>query len=181
MRRAVATRTWQAVITRTLPATERRRGSATATRAGNRTAGRRRDGATATRPVGAARREARAACRQALRRNRLTRLTGRLRICRRRLHPRGRRQRLTSHSPFRIRPGSSPAKTSRNSGCLSGASLQRLRCGPRIQGPPATVGPFSRGGLASDIQRARVVNEIRGINRVVHDVASKPPGTIAWA
>jgi len=36
--------------------------------------------------------------------------------------------------------------------------------------------PVRPAGRAS----SRIVNEIRGINRVVYDVSSKPPSTIEW-
>jgi GMP synthase (glutamine-hydrolysing) len=36
--------------------------------------------------------------------------------------------------------------------------------------------PYDVLGVISN----RIINEVRGINRVVYDITSKPPGTIEW-
>jgi GMP synthase (glutamine-hydrolysing) len=38
--------------------------------------------------------------------------------------------------------------------------------------------PFSHEFLSATA--TRIINQVRGINRVVYDVTSKPPGTIEW-
>lgn len=53
-----------------------------------------------------------------------------------------------------------------------------LRAVTSTDGMTADYYPFSHdflGGAAT-----RIINEVRGINRVVYDVTSKPPGTIEW-
>ena len=44
--------------------------------------------------------------------------------------------------------------------------------------PAADYFPFPHEILGRTA--TRIINEVRGINRVVYDVTSKPPGTIEW-
>ncbi len=53
-----------------------------------------------------------------------------------------------------------------------------LRAVMAIDGMTAESYPFSHEFLAHTA--TRIINEVKGINRVVYDVTSKPPGTIEW-
>jgi GMP synthase (glutamine-hydrolysing) len=53
-----------------------------------------------------------------------------------------------------------------------------LRAVTSTDGMTADIYPFDAAFLAR--VATRIVNEVRGINRVVYDYTSKPPGTIEW-
>ncbi len=53
-----------------------------------------------------------------------------------------------------------------------------LRAVTSIDGMTADFFPFGMDFLGR--AATRIINEVRGINRVVYDVTSKPPGTIEW-
>ena len=53
-----------------------------------------------------------------------------------------------------------------------------LRAMTSTDGMTADSYPFDHAFLAETA--TRIVNEVRGINRVVYDYTSKPPGTIEW-
>lgn len=53
-----------------------------------------------------------------------------------------------------------------------------LRAVTSTDGMTADVYPFDIGFLTRIANR--IVNEVRGINRVIYDITSKPPGTIEW-
>ena len=53
-----------------------------------------------------------------------------------------------------------------------------LRAVTSTDGMTADFFPFDMGFLGR--AATRIINEVRGINRVVYDVTSKPPGTIEW-
>jgi GMP synthase (glutamine-hydrolysing) len=53
-----------------------------------------------------------------------------------------------------------------------------LRAVTSVDGMTADFYPFDMSFLGRAANR--IVNEVRGINRIVYDVTSKPPGTIEW-
>ena len=53
-----------------------------------------------------------------------------------------------------------------------------LRAVTSTDGMTADYFPFSHDFLGR--AATRIINEVRGINRVVYDITSKPPGTIEW-
>jgi GMP synthase (glutamine-hydrolysing) len=53
-----------------------------------------------------------------------------------------------------------------------------LRAVTSTDGMTADFFPYSMDFLARTA--TRIINEVRGVNRVVYDVTSKPPGTIEW-
>jgi len=53
-----------------------------------------------------------------------------------------------------------------------------LRAVTSLDGMTADIYPFDSSFLAH--VATRIVNEVKGINRVVYDYTSKPPGTIEW-
>src|SRR5687767_2142768 len=53
-----------------------------------------------------------------------------------------------------------------------------LRAVTSVDGMTADYFPFDMSFLGR--AATRIINEVRGINRVVYDVTSKPPGTIEW-
>lgn len=53
-----------------------------------------------------------------------------------------------------------------------------LRAVTSVDGMTAESYPFEHAFLAR--VATRIINEVRGVNRVVYDVTSKPPGTIEW-
>ena len=57
-------------------------------------------------------------------------------------------------------------------------SVCALRAVTSVDGMTADVYPFDSAFLSA--VATRIVNEVKGINRVVYDYTSKPPGTIEW-
>ncbi|MBM2577023.1 glutamine-hydrolyzing GMP synthase [Jannaschia sp. Os4] len=53
-----------------------------------------------------------------------------------------------------------------------------IRAVTSVDGMTADVYPFSHEFLLET--STRMINEVRGINRVTYDITSKPPGTIEW-
>ena len=53
-----------------------------------------------------------------------------------------------------------------------------LRAVTSVDGMTADYYPFEHEFLKDT--STRIINEVKGINRVTYDITSKPPGTIEW-
>ena len=53
-----------------------------------------------------------------------------------------------------------------------------LRAVTSTDGMTADLYPFDMGFIGR--VATRIINEVKGVNRVVYDVTSKPPGTVEW-
>jgi len=54
----------------------------------------------------------------------------------------------------------------------------RLRAVTSTDGMTADFYSFDMAFLGATA--TRIINEVKGVNRVVYDITSKPPGTIEW-
>jgi GMP synthase (glutamine-hydrolysing) len=61
---------------------------------------------------------------------------------------------------------------------LAAGLRQRLRAATSVGGMTADIYPFYAAFLSRCA--TRIINEEKGINRVVYDYTSKPPGAIEW-
>ena len=80
-------------------------------------------------------------------------------------------------------PGSPPRRTSASTVGVMGDyrtydHVCALRAVTSVDGMTADFYPFDMNFLGR--AATRIINEVKGINRVVYDVTSKPPGTIEW-
>ncbi len=57
-------------------------------------------------------------------------------------------------------------------------SVVALRAATSVDGMTADFYPYDMSFLGRTA--TRIINEVKGVNRVVYDVTSKPPGTIEW-
>ena len=53
-----------------------------------------------------------------------------------------------------------------------------LRCVNSVDGMTAEWSPLPHEFLAE--VSSKIINQIKGINRVVYDISTKPPATIEW-
>jgi hypothetical protein len=87
-----------------------------------------------------------------------------------------------SPSPDRWHREHSPLLPVRTVGLMGDGRTYDQVCGLRavtsVDGMTADSYPFEHALLSR--VATRTINEVRGINRVVYDITSKPPGTIEW-